>query len=188
MNVKLGTLFYKGVKFERGKNWSHKKQVFSLYFSCLFLFAIIQFSNRKIPMLRKYWAGHWPPLPPPPKLRLCNSGHVLLQRTFEVRRNLKLSARHWSERTFTAGTDNRGHHGTAREIDVLYHSEWSGRLWGARRWRHSAPRGKEPACVSILCRFSCVSTIKFLAHYVRLCGKITSLYLMDFDKILYSES
>jgi hypothetical protein len=42
----LGTLFYKGVKFERGGNWSHKTQVFHFLFSFYFLYAIIQFSNQ----------------------------------------------------------------------------------------------------------------------------------------------
>jgi hypothetical protein len=42
----LGTRFYKGVKFERGENWLHKRQVFHFLFSVYFLFATIQFSNQ----------------------------------------------------------------------------------------------------------------------------------------------
>jgi hypothetical protein len=44
----LGTLFYKGVKFERGENWSHKTQVFHFLSSVYFLFVIIQVSNQKM--------------------------------------------------------------------------------------------------------------------------------------------
>jgi hypothetical protein len=43
----LGILFYKGVRLERGENWSHKTQVFHFLFSVYFLFAIIQFSKQK---------------------------------------------------------------------------------------------------------------------------------------------
>jgi hypothetical protein len=42
----LEILIYKGVKFERGENWSHDTQVFRFIFSVYFLFAIIQFSNQ----------------------------------------------------------------------------------------------------------------------------------------------
>jgi hypothetical protein len=64
----LGTLFYKGVKFERGKNLSPKTQVFHFLF-CLFSFAIIQFSSQKKTLFlgwENIGAACAPPLPPPP--------------------------------------------------------------------------------------------------------------------------
>jgi hypothetical protein len=71
----LGTLFYKGIKIERGENWSHKTQIFRFLFYVYVLFAIIQFSNQKtLPRMKKYGEGaSAPPCRPPPStnLRLC---------------------------------------------------------------------------------------------------------------------
>jgi hypothetical protein len=39
-------------------------QVFHFLFSVYFLFAVIQFSNQKIPELKKYLGGDIPPLAP----------------------------------------------------------------------------------------------------------------------------
>jgi hypothetical protein len=38
----LGALFYKGVKFGRGENWSHKTHIFNFLFSVYFWFDSIQ--------------------------------------------------------------------------------------------------------------------------------------------------
>jgi hypothetical protein len=46
LTMGIGTLFYKGVRFERGENLAHKTQVLHFLFSVYFLFAIIQFSNQ----------------------------------------------------------------------------------------------------------------------------------------------
>jgi hypothetical protein len=63
-----GTLFYKGVKFERGENWSHKVQVFHFLIFVYFSFAIIQFTNQiNYSSVEKILGGgHLPPFPPPP--------------------------------------------------------------------------------------------------------------------------
>jgi hypothetical protein len=64
----LGYLFYKRVKFERGENWSHKKQAFR------FLFFICHSMKEKLLLGLKNIAGafaHIPPPPRPTKLRLC---------------------------------------------------------------------------------------------------------------------
>jgi hypothetical protein len=67
LTMSMGTLFYKGIKFERGKNWSHKRQAFRFHFSVYFLLPIIQFSNQKtIPKFKKYLLGHLLLLVPPP--------------------------------------------------------------------------------------------------------------------------
>jgi hypothetical protein len=34
----LGTLFYKGVRFERGENWSYKPQALHFHFSICFFY------------------------------------------------------------------------------------------------------------------------------------------------------
>jgi hypothetical protein len=60
----LGTSFYKGVKFERGENLSHKTQVFHFLFSVSFLIAIIQVSNKKNYSYAENIGGAFvPPLP-----------------------------------------------------------------------------------------------------------------------------
>jgi hypothetical protein len=59
----LGTSFYKGVKFERGENWSHKTQVFHFLFSVYFLFAIQVSNHKNYSKVEKYW-GAFAPLPP----------------------------------------------------------------------------------------------------------------------------
>jgi hypothetical protein len=56
----LRTLFYKGVRFERGENWSHKTQVFYFIFS-LFYLPLLNSVTKKLSLGWKNTGGHLSP-------------------------------------------------------------------------------------------------------------------------------
>jgi hypothetical protein len=61
-------IFYKGVKFERVENWSHKMHVLHFLFSVYFLFTIIEFRNQiKYSYVKNIRRGAFAQPPPPPR-------------------------------------------------------------------------------------------------------------------------
>jgi hypothetical protein len=65
----LGTLCYKGVKFERGENWSHKTQFFLFFLSTLYLALLNSLTKNAIHRL-KILGGISPPSPLPQVTRI----------------------------------------------------------------------------------------------------------------------
>jgi hypothetical protein len=66
----LGTLFYKGIRFERREIGPITRKFFIFFFLPIFYLALFNsVTNKDIPRLKKYWRGICP-RPPTPKLNL----------------------------------------------------------------------------------------------------------------------